>query len=76
MTPPQSPTIGPNTTEVPRLAYSVEETAATLGVGRDAIFDLIRTNRLRTFKIGARRLVALRDIEDFIEHAPAEVEAS
>lgn len=64
------------TAEPPRLAFSVDETAAMLSVGRDAVFDLIRTKRLRTFKIGARRLVALRDIESFIAEAAAEAEVS
>ena len=55
----------------PRLAYSVDEAAHLLSVGRDSIYELIRTGQLRTFKIGARRLVALRDIEAFVDQAEA-----
>lgn len=54
-----------------RLAYSVDEAAHLLSVGRDSIYELIRTGQLRTFKIGARRLVALRDIEAFVDQAEA-----
>ncbi|MEM7272657.1 MAG: helix-turn-helix domain-containing protein [Actinomycetota bacterium] len=52
-----------------KLAYSVEETADMLSVGRDSIYELIRTGQLATFKIGKRRLVALADIEAFIDKA-------
>ena len=53
----------------PRLAYNVEEAAAMLAVGRDSIYELIRTGQLTTFKIGTRRLVAMQDIEAFINAA-------
>ncbi len=51
-----------------KLAYSVEEAAQLLSVGRDAIYELIRTNQLRSFKIGARRLVALDHLHEFIDN--------
>jgi excisionase family DNA binding protein len=40
-----------------RLAYTVEEAAAILGIGRDLIYDEIRTGRLRSKKAGARRII-------------------
>lgn len=52
-----------------RIAYSVEEAAQLLSVGRDSIYELINTGRLTTFKIGARRLIALSDIHEFVTTA-------
>ncbi|MCC6619211.1 MAG: helix-turn-helix domain-containing protein [Chloroflexi bacterium] len=40
----------------PRL-LSVEEAATALGIGRSMTFRLIRTGRLRTVKVGRRRLI-------------------
>lgn len=39
-----------------RLANTVEEAAAALGIGRDRTYDEIRTGRLRSKKVGARRV--------------------
>jgi excisionase family DNA binding protein len=48
------------------LEYSVAEAAALLSVGRTTIYELIGSGSLRTIKIGSRRLVARRDLEDFV----------
>jgi excisionase family DNA binding protein len=42
---------------VEKLLLTTQEAAKLLGIGRSSVYDLIRTNRLRTVKIGARRLV-------------------
>jgi excisionase family DNA binding protein len=52
-------------TEPPRL-IRVEDAARLLNVGRAAVYDLIRSRRLRTVKIGARRLVPREAIEETI----------
>jgi excisionase family DNA binding protein len=39
------------------LLITVTEAARRLGVGRSTLYDLIRSHRLRTVKIGRRRLV-------------------
>jgi excisionase family DNA binding protein len=47
-----------------RVAHSINGAAAALGVGRDAIYHLIRSGRLKAKKLGKRTLVldeALRD---------------
>ena len=49
-----------------RLTYSMEEAAKILGVGRTTVYDLVRMGRLRTLKIGSRRLVARVDLEEFV----------
>jgi len=43
-------------TEPPR-CLRVEEAARLLNVGRSTVYDLIRSGRLRSVKIGRRRLV-------------------
>lgn len=39
------------------LLITTDEAARQLGVGRSTLYDLIRSYRLRTVKIGRRRLV-------------------
>ncbi|MGB5756661.1 MAG: helix-turn-helix domain-containing protein [Acidimicrobiales bacterium] len=51
---------------VEKLAYSVNETAELLSVGRDSIYELLHTKRLRSLKVGSRRLITRADIESFL----------
>src|SRR5690348_15681265 len=48
------------------LLLSMEETARTLGVSRNAVYRLISSGGLRTLTVGRRRLVPLRECESFI----------
>ena len=50
---------------------SVREACEKLGVGHWSIYQLINRNDLKTVKIGARRLVSLRSINNFIEELEA-----
>jgi excisionase family DNA binding protein len=50
-----------------RLAYTVEEAAMILGVGRDLLFDEIRTGRLRSKKAGARRVIARHHLLEWLD---------
>lgn len=52
-------------TEPPR-CLSVEDAARLLNVGRSTAYDLIRSGRLRSFKIGRRRLVPREALEVLI----------
>jgi excisionase family DNA binding protein len=49
----------------PRL-LRVEEAAQLLGIGRSLAYQLIRTGRLRSIKIGSRRLVPIAAIDEAI----------
>lgn len=49
-----------------KLLLTTTEAAQRLGIGRSTLYDLIRTNRLRTVKIGARRLVPVESLGDVI----------
>ncbi|MEU7908179.1 helix-turn-helix domain-containing protein [Actinoplanes sp. NPDC049118] len=44
----------------------VEEAARELRIGRSLVYDLIRTGRLRSFKVGSRRLIPVAAIEETI----------
>jgi excisionase family DNA binding protein len=52
--------------EQQRLAFSVDEVAAALGISRDLVYDLLRTGQLRSVKAGRRRLISRQHIEDFL----------
>ncbi len=51
-----------------KLAYSVDEAAERLGIGRTLAYDLIREGRLPSLKLGNRRLIARADLEAFVEN--------
>jgi len=44
----------------------VEEAAQALGIGRSLVYDLIRSGRLRSFKVGSRRLIPASAIDEVI----------
>jgi excisionase family DNA binding protein len=49
-----------------KLLLTTTEAAERLGIGRSSLYDLIRSNRLRTVKIGRRRLVPLAALDDVV----------
>lgn len=51
----------------PRMAWSVEEVAMSLGVSRRLVYELIRTNALRSVKVGGRRLVRHDDLKSYLD---------
>ncbi len=52
-----------------RVALSVQEVATKLGVSRDLINDAIRLQRLRSIKLGRRRIIPLDALEEFLADA-------
>ena len=50
-----------------RLAYSINETALTLSLGRTSIYFLINEGKLDAFKLGRRTLVKTESIRRLIE---------
>ena len=50
-----------------RLAYTVEEAALVVGVGRDLLYDEIRTGRLRSKKAGSRRVIAKHHLLEWLD---------
>ena len=49
------------------LAYSPEQTAQILGIGKTKIFELIKEKKLKSFKYGGRRLITLEAIKKCLE---------
>lgn len=43
--------------DVSRMAYSITEARTALGIGQSTIYQLIAAGKLRTVKVGGRRLV-------------------
>lgn len=52
------------------LAYSVEETLATLGIGRDKLYKIIKAKQLPARKLGRRTLILASDLNAFVELLP------
>lgn len=51
---------------VPALLYSVDEAATALRLSKSALYELIRSGRLRTVKAGRRRLVPVAALAEYI----------
>lgn len=49
-----------------RLAVSVPEAAAAIGIGKTLAWELALRGELPTFQIGRRRLVAVEALEDWV----------
>jgi excisionase family DNA binding protein len=49
-----------------RLAYSVDEAAAIIGLSRDLLYDQMRAGRLAYLKIGRRRVITRQHLEAFL----------
>jgi len=50
-----------------QLLLSVEEAADVLHLGRTSTYELVRTRRIQSIKIGRRRLVVQSSLLDFVE---------
>ena len=48
------------------LAYTIEEAAELMSIGRDSVYELLHAGRLRSIKIGRRRVISHADIENFL----------
>lgn len=49
-----------------RLTRKPEEAAPILGIGRNGVYELIRTGQLRSIKVGRKILIPLAAIEEFL----------
>ena len=50
-----------------RLAVGMAEAALRLGLSARTIANLIKRNELPSRKVGRRRLIAVRDLEKFVQ---------
>ncbi|GGU34146.1 helix-turn-helix domain-containing protein [Nocardioides albus] len=51
---------------IPPVLYRVEEAAEALRLSRSAVYELIRSDQLRTVKIGRRRLVPIAALAECV----------
>jgi excisionase family DNA binding protein len=51
--------------DAPDRLLSVDEAAALLGIGRSMLYDLIAAQRIRSLRVGRRRLIPSGAIADF-----------
>lgn len=54
----------------------VDQVASRLNVGRSTVFNLISGNKLRSVKIGQRRLVSEASLAEFIEGLDRQADAN
>jgi excisionase family DNA binding protein len=54
----------------------VDRVAARLNVGRSTVFNLMSSNKLRSVKIGQRRLVSEASLAEFIEGLDRQADAN
>jgi len=56
----------PRTAVVIPVLYRVDEAAEALRISRSTIFELIRSDQLRTVKVGRRRLVPVAALSEYV----------
>lgn len=59
----------------PKQAFSVDEFAYLNGVCRQTVYSLINNGKLRSYKIGARRLISAEAARDFRQSMESEAAA-
>jgi excisionase family DNA binding protein len=52
------------------LAYSIPEACAVASIGRSALYEEIKSKRLRAVKSGRRTIILARDLRSWIESLP------
>lgn len=57
-------------------AYTVEQVAEMLSIGRDKVYYLIRTGQLRSIKIGKLRRITSQHLAEFITSLEAASQAT
>jgi excisionase family DNA binding protein len=56
-----------HTNTSPRLSYGINQAVEATCVGRTLLYEEIKTGKLKTFKIGKRRLIAASDLEAWLD---------
>jgi len=54
-------------TPVQKLAFSVAELATALGVSQQHIFNMIKQNQIKKFKLGRRTLISIKEYDRIVE---------
>ena len=59
-----------------KLAYSMNEAAAALGMTRSRLYDAISAGEVDSYKLGRRRMFSRRALEDYVRRMEAEARAA
>lgn len=59
-----------------KLLVNVEEAARVLSLGRSVIFEKIAAGELQSVKVGRRRLIPAKALEDFADRQIREAQAA
>lgn len=51
----------------PPLAHKVPQACARLGIGRTALYELLKSGEIRCFKLGTSTLIPETELQRFIE---------
>ena len=60
-----------NTTSLPKLAYSITEAMAVIGIGRTMLYEQIKAGNIRIVKVGRRTLITAAAISEWLESLEA-----
>jgi excisionase family DNA binding protein len=58
--------VRPPVPDVPAVVYRVDEAARAVRLSRSAIYELIRSGRLRSVKLGRRRLIPVGALTEYV----------
>lgn len=53
-------------------ALSIAQACAVTGLGKTKLYELINSRALKTRRLGRRRLVLRRDLQEFLKTLPSE----
>jgi excisionase family DNA binding protein len=59
--------IDPNRPAPEKLAFTIAEACAAVGIGKTSIYELISDGKLRSVKAAGRRLILRADLEDYLQ---------
>lgn len=57
---------------IEKAAFSIDDAARALSIGRTSLYQQVKVGRLRTIKCGRRTLVLARDIDAFLNRLQQE----
>jgi excisionase family DNA binding protein len=55
--------------QLPQLAYSIPDTGRAIGVSSRTVIRLLKSGRLRSAKIGRRRVISTKELERFLHES-------
>lgn len=57
--------------DIPKIAYSVDQAARALSIGRTKVFELLKAGQLRSIKIGSRTIIPAEGLQAMLAAGPS-----